>query len=1142
MRSTILTLSAVVALVLSGPVQAKNLAKEKGPKLDPATTWRWPVAVAPLMEKAPVIDGTLDAREWSAATRLAPMMDYTTGVAVADETVVYVGYTAERLYIGFRFMRSPAAPPPMAVSTVRDRGVWREDNVELFLQSEVGAKNAFNFAGNAASTFGDGITGIATDKSWNAAWEYKSRMVPGGWEGEAAIAFSELKSETPAVGAVWGFSIFRNERTPTTRLADWCHMFTWNDKNDYGYLVFGGRTPAAQIARAGELNAKEIGCEVDLNNATGEASRITVSCELLQAKDKDRPYFKTLEGEADVFGAATDAKNAAKIVDVAARAMKGYTPVLSDKRTVDLAPGAKMSVPFAVAAGTGSYVLRYTATLADGRLLAGGVLPFVKRHPLELTYEPYFLTSETIHVTADLVRVAGITAGSKVMFEVRDAAGAVAVQATAAIGPGQDTVSVDLSTAGMKPGAYAIQAKAVSGEGAELAASRLPLERPAAPEWHANRLGHPRAVPPPWTPVQAGDAGYGVWGRTVRFGPDLMPASIVSREKDLLASPISLRFGDGANGWTTQRMARERSDALRAHYSFQGTRGTLEVRIAAEAEFDGFLRYDVTLTPKGKTTLNELVLEIPLCATEATQFGAHLLTTPPHWEAAPRGPVGPMPAEDVSMPFTDFIWIGNDVRGLQWFCETDEAWRPRDRKAAVQIKRAGDVTTLQIDFIGVPAEISKPVTLTWALMPTPVKPMDEKLNHETMICQSGFPKFGPAMDEEWAKQVKAHKDIGADAVICWSDAQQVWNPDFGNPCMYDAGRIAAMRRMVDYAHSKGLKVLAYAIWGGMPQNRPEWKDFGVEMSRHPLSLGVGDNMLYCPVKSFNDWYIWSLAKTIRETGIDGVYLDSSPAPFSCVNASHGCGYRDAEGQIHGTYPIFGNRELHKRIYTLFHGELQKDGIVYAHHSGVPNLACEPFVDVHHTAEGASLDRTSWLVRYYGVPYGLPVTFTYWNMPHYPMKRTNAWGVALLLDAQLKVTVSMWPPYTSWLPKNDYSPNALFDSKVWELKRKFPWAGAEWWPYWKNRDYVTPGNDATLVSFHLQREREVFLTALNTQDKEADTTLKINLAAMGLAAGRVAVRDVVTGGAEKIGEDGALTLRFLPKSPRILHITALAGQP
>jgi len=1130
-------LAVFIFLLMNLPLHAKFVEKEYGPHISQTGTWRWPVVTIPKMAKEPLIDGNLDKSEWSRAAMLAPLMDFSEGIEAKSTTVIYLGYNDEKLFIGFRVSRPGSSSPMAEQHKGRDGNVWSDDCVELFLQPDLRKNEAFNFAGNSVSVFGDGISRTSTDKSWNAAWEYKASIASGKWEGEIAVRFSDLGVSPPADGTVWGFNFLNNQRTPAGELSSWSYLYQWNQKEDFGYLIFGGNMPAVHVLKAGETTESNIGCLVEISNFTSKDVKYLIGCDILEPGDKKTEYYKTLEGEADVFGGVTDATAKTPVKKAMEKLLPRYKILKHEEVPVQIKAGRSLTVPISVQAPAGPYVVRYLVSDSSGFVVAGGTLPFLKKVPLEINFKPYYLTSRCLGVTGDLSRVKDVSAGSTVQCEIADETGKIAYSVKETLQDGQQSFSIDVPSDSMKYGRqYVLVVTVKSADGRQLAQNSIPVEKPPVPEWFDNKLGFPEVPPEPWTPVNASERKISILGREILLGEELYPAGISSAGKEMLARPIALILNGstvltGASGKMTG------STPVEAKYSREGKVGNVTVKTLFEVEFDGFMRYDVTLTPTGgKAEVKQLVLEIPVKSSQATLYTRHALGTPAHFRSiSSRYDANAVP-EKLAIPFTNAFWLGNDERGLQWFCETDENWRPEDGKKAVEVVRSRDAVILRINFVTRATVLEKPVTYTWAMIPTPVKPMDKKLMRKVLICTGGFPEFKEDYFDKWREYIEEYLRIGTNAIICWSWAQTVWNPIFGNPCLYGADRIAAMKKCVDYAHEKGIKILVYAIWGSMTADRPEWKYFGQEMARNPEEYTLGNTLMYCPQSTFNDWYIYSLAQTIKETGIDGVYLDSSPIPAACSNMHHGCGYVDEKGKIHGTFPIFASRELHKRIYSLFHGMLKNKGIIYAHNTTPPYMATESFVDIHHTGEGSSLPQAQWRSRFYGYPYGLPVTFTYWNQPHYPMKRINAWAVALLLDAELKATSSMWPPGSPWIPKNTYNENAYIISKVWEIKRSFDWAHAEWWPYWKDNSYVDTRDPDVFCSFHLSRGNEAWLTVTNWKDENKTVRVRIDAAAMGFDVSRTAVRDIVTG--ENIPfRNGEVELRVFSKRPRLLHVTA-----
>jgi hypothetical protein len=79
-----------------------------------------------------------------------------------------------------------------------------------------------------------------------------------------------------------------------------------------------------------------------------------------------------------------------------------------------------------------------------------------------------------------------------------------------------------------------------------------PLKGSAGPEWLGSRAGLSDEVLPPWTPVEASGGQVAVWGRTYTFRGLPFPEAVITRDTEILASPIRLiAIADGEDlRWT----------------------------------------------------------------------------------------------------------------------------------------------------------------------------------------------------------------------------------------------------------------------------------------------------------------------------------------------------------------------------------------------------------------------------------------------------------------------------------------------------------------------------------------------------------------------------------------------------------------
>lgn len=57
-----------------------------------------------------------------------------------------------------------------------------------------------------------------------------------------------------------------------------------------------------------------------------------------------------------------------------------------------------------------------------------------------------------------------------------------------------------------------------------------------------------------------------------------------------------------------------------------------------------------------------------------------------------------------------------------------------------------------------------------------------------------------------------------------------------------------------------------------------------------------------------DSYVHALGRRYETFGDNGIYLDGTASSVPCRNREHGCGYYDAEGGLHPTFPARYSRE------------------------------------------------------------------------------------------------------------------------------------------------------------------------------------------------------------------------------------------
>ncbi len=250
------------------------------------------------------------------------------------------------------------------------------------------------------------------------------------------------------------------------------------------------------------------------------------------------------------------------------------------------------------------------------------------------------------------------------------------------------------------------------------AVAMIGMAHAADPEWLGSSIGISDELPAPWTPVAAAGGSLSCWGRDYDFADQALPARIVTAGEQVLAAPIRVRVTAGGTEqvWQPAQLRwTERSPTVASgHTSAKAARVQMQVDVALE--FDGMMLLGLTVTPEPGTALDELILEIPIKPAHAT----YLHACDASWG---RSVAEALPADGWAHDFMPFVWLGDEERGLQWFCESDEGWRPGDPQRALTIDREDDRVVLRANMLQRPLQPGQPFTTSFGLQATPVKPL-----------------------------------------------------------------------------------------------------------------------------------------------------------------------------------------------------------------------------------------------------------------------------------------------------------------------------------------------------------------------------------------------------------------------------------
>ncbi len=693
----------------------------------------------------------------------------------------------------------------------------------------------------------------------------------------------------------------------------------------------------------------------------------------------------------------------------------------------------------------------------------------------------------------------------------------------------------------------------LTGSGVQLDQA-VKLEKP---DWIHTKAGYSDKVLAPWTPVQAKSAKdgvqVGIWGRRYDFGPTPFLSRIETKQQEILAAPIRLdglidgRSIDWKGGQTALKAAAPTAAVVEQSYKADGATLT----IAARTEYDGYTIYDCRITAGRDLKLDELKLDIPLKTQFATlcygdrvlplKKGAPLISQ--WYSGAVKG--------SLSFMFSPNIWLGNEDLGLTWQTESDQYWHNADPNRAIQILPDGQTTLFRAHFVDKPTQLKTGQSLHYkfALLATPIKPL---------------------VHDAWWWRIARSEPYGADLNLpdrrrgdeptlayyhrigirhLFTNVNDIWpwpmpvHPTF----------IAAQHRLVEAAHQQGIKVYPYVIHQRFPVTVPEFDPYGLNMANRPLRQFVpGSNpdearpgpvttaygadsqgtVFMCDKsQALQDAYIHALAQRLEQFGDDGVYLDGTCqiGPL-CENMDHGCGYKGADGKIHGTYPTFAVRDMMKRIYTVVK-ERNPDNIVDVHCSWGWNPAGLAYGDVLWTGEqwhqyaktgvpggyvSGALSLDQFRTEFMGYQLGVGAEMLTYRLGGNNMKCA---AISLLHDISPRLSTNRY----SHASQSSDDPYFALVPAIWKMREQFDAEHAKKLFYWNNQSYVNVAPQQCYATLLQNPKTGVLAIISNLARKKQDVTVRFDLDKLGLAGQRLKVFNPLNGQAVEMTPKGQLSL-------------------
>ena len=610
-------------------------------------------------------------------------------------------------------------------------------------------------------------------------------------------------------------------------------------------------------------------------------------------------------------------------------------------------------------------------------------------------------------------------------------------------------------------------------------------------------------IPKPFQPIKITSEGLehivNVTGKTITFGANSLPKSIIANGYEVLASPIRLvgkeddevlvwedNYPDNESESFVQKRAEDQVIICGAMCSTCFIADT-----AITIDYDGCMSIDLKMTTRGKSVaacfglekvkerrneLQQLWLEIPLrkeVVDNYTMFpNAPILIGEKKTERGFTAFAGHFPDEDMALPFRNLLWLGGDNAGLGFFAENEKNWQPLDDERAIEIIHREKDILVRIHLLDshpktwLPEDYAyRPIVFRFGFQATPVKPfpaqpyLHNALHLDCFIKVKGNYRDFLLAEKNGKNRFDRMKEKGVNTLVLHEKWNKIQN--YFELSEYTGEQL---KLIVEECHKRGIKVLTYFGYEFSTLS-PEWTEKADEIlvknGEEQKFSGGWYRFPYqrafrvCYNNDWKDRFVDGVIKIMDTYHTDGVYLDGTAYSYLCTNTKHGCGWYDIDGKLHGSRPWGAIRKLFRRLYEQVE---MRGGMINVHQSGCIGFFTQSFIHMNWYGEDLQMDYVlgklddfpldHFQVAYTGRNMGVPVEMlAYANPPVWEFK--SAISMAIIHGI---------------LPRpNDIETPLDLMSEIWKVYNRFPFDKSQWHPYWTNG--VKTSNEAVKVSYY-----------------------------------------------------------------------------
>jgi hypothetical protein len=246
--------------------------------------------------------------------------------------------------------------------------------------------------------------------------------------------------------------------------------------------------------------------------------------------------------------------------------------------------------------------------------------------------------------------------------------------------------------------------------------------------WLGSKIGLTNDVMSPWTALQTNADSTGInvkaWARQYSFTDSVIPCRIVTAGRSILSRPIDLQVvveGERQR-LSGAKVTITRKTPSSVSLSSESQSRVLRLTGKADIHYDGLIWIKLTISPKRALTLDKVTLDIPVKNEIAELYN--------FWPKAGRS----IPPKGIAAPYTGLAWIGWEEGGISWMAESDQHWYNVNKNRAIEVIPGKKETLLRIRMIDQAFSPNQPVTYSFGLQATPVKPIPADRHKKMIHC------------------------------------------------------------------------------------------------------------------------------------------------------------------------------------------------------------------------------------------------------------------------------------------------------------------------------------------------------------------------------------------------------------------------